>query len=88
MNLGNEEDGAHLAVHRRLVKISVCYCELALAAVLMSEDQCVLLRAHFGRCSDLITFGTDIREDFISRTTSAGPYQNVKLIFVIRSNWE
>ena len=57
----------------------MCYCELALAAVLMSEDQCVLLRAHFGRCSDLITFGTDIREDFISRTTSAGPYQNVKL---------
>ena len=42
------------------VKISVCYCKLALAAVLMSEDQCVLLRAHFGRCSDLITFGTDI----------------------------
>ena len=35
-----------------------------------SEDQCVLLRAHFGRCSDLTTFGTDIREDFISRTTS------------------
>ena len=52
MNLGNEEDGAHLAVHRRPVKISVCYCELALAAVLMSEDQCVLLRARFGRCSD------------------------------------
>ena len=42
------------------MKISVCYCKLALAAVLMSEDQCVLLRAHFGRCSDLITFGTDI----------------------------
>ena len=53
------------------MKISVCYCKLALAAVLMSEDQCVLLRAHFGRCSDLTTFGTDIREDFISRTTSA-----------------
>jgi len=52
MNLGNEEDGAHLAVHRRPVKISVCYCELALAAVLMSEDQCVLLQACFGRCSD------------------------------------
>ena len=51
------------------MKISVCYCKLALAAVLMNEDQCVLLRAHFGRCSDLITFGTDIREDFISRTS-------------------
>ena len=69
-------------------KTDVCYCKLALAAVLMSEDQCVLLRAHFGRCSDLITFGTDIWEDFIIRTTSAGPYQNVKLIFVIRSYWE
>jgi len=34
------------------VKISVCYCKLALAAVLMSEDQCVLLQARFGRCSD------------------------------------
>ena len=34
-----------------------------------SEDQCVLLRARFGRCSDLKTFGTDTKEDFISRTS-------------------